>query len=143
VSRTRHTASRVGENAEIVFESYRRFEAEDFDGLEQLWAPEGRITSPEGWPETGPFEDRDAVMGQFRRLAAGMGDHRFREMKVVAESAEWVVIDFIWEVRGAVSGVPVATKLAMAARIEDGRYREAHYCWSVEEALEAAGLSAA
>jgi ketosteroid isomerase-like protein len=129
------------ENAEVVFESYRRFEAEDFDGLEDMWLPQGRITSPEGWPEAGPFEDREAVMAQFRRLASEMGQHRFRDMRVVAESDDWVVVDFIWEVRGAGSGVPVATRIAMAARLEEGKYIEAHYRWKTEEALAAAGLA--
>jgi ketosteroid isomerase-like protein len=131
----------VGENAEIVLESYRLFEAEDFEGLEAQWWPHGRMTSPEGWPETGPFENRDAVMGQFRRLAADMGQHAFRDMEVVAERDGWVVLSFIWQVQGAGSGVPVATKIVMAAHLEGGRYVEAHYRWSVEEALKVAGLT--
>jgi hypothetical protein len=62
------------ENVEVVVEGIRRFEASDFEGVSRRWHPDSWITGPEGWPERGPFEGRDAVLGQFRRLAADWGE---------------------------------------------------------------------
>jgi SnoaL-like domain len=92
------------ENVEVVLEGIRRFEASDFEGVSRRWHPDSWITGPEGWPERGPFEGRDAVLGQFRRLAADWGEHRVSEIQVVADRADWVVVTFRWEVRGERSG---------------------------------------
>jgi ketosteroid isomerase-like protein len=129
------------ENVELVLEAFSLFEAEDFDAITRLWHPEGRITAPKGWPESGPFEGRDAVMEQFRRLASDMGAHRFREVQVLAKDDSWVVVSYIWDVKGAGSGAAVATKLVAAYRMEEGKFIETHFRWTPEEALEAAGLS--
>jgi ketosteroid isomerase-like protein len=128
------------DNIAVVLEGIRLFEAFDFDGMARLWHPDVRITGPEGWPERGPFEGRDAVLGQFRRLAADWGKHRISDVDVVADRAGWVVLTFRWEVQGARSGVATATQMAAAYRVKDGRISEGHFRWERGEALEAAGL---
>jgi ketosteroid isomerase-like protein len=128
------------ENVEVVLQSFRDFETEDFEAISRAWHPNGRLTGPDGWPEPGPFEGRDAVMRQFRRLASDIGQHRIREVEIVADRDDWVLLAFLWEIRGAGSGAGVASKLAGAYRIRDGKLIEAHFRWTPEEALEAAGL---
>jgi ketosteroid isomerase-like protein len=128
------------ENAEIVLEGFPLFEAEDFEGLERLWHPDGRVTAPAGWPEPGPFEGRDAVISQFRRLASDMGEHHLRDVELVVEEDEWIVLTFLWDIRGAGSGASFAAKMAAAYRVHEGKIREAHFRWTAEEALEAAGF---
>jgi ketosteroid isomerase-like protein len=128
------------QDVDVVLLGFPLFEAEDFEGLTRLWHPEGRVTAQEDWPEPGPFEGRDAVIEQFRRLASDMGEHRFREVKLVAEGDGRVVVSFVWEVQGAGSGAAVASKMAGAYRVEEGRIVEANFRWTVEEALEVAGL---
>jgi ketosteroid isomerase-like protein len=128
------------ENVEVVLEAFALFEAEDFDGLTRLWHPDGRVTAQEDWPEPGPFEGRDAVIEQFRRLASDLGQHRFRELKVLAEDDSWVVVGFVWDVRGAGSGAAVASKMAGAHRVQAGQIIEVHFRWTPEEALDVAGL---
>jgi ketosteroid isomerase-like protein len=128
------------EDVEVVLEAFRLFEESDFEGGMHLWHPDSRITGPEGWPEPGPFDGRDAVFAQFRRLAADWGENRFTEMEVVAERADWIVLTFRWEVRGGQSGAATARSFAAAYRVKDGRISEAHFRWSREQALEAAGL---
>jgi ketosteroid isomerase-like protein len=128
-------------NAEIVLEGFPIFEAEDFDELERLWHPDGRVTAPAGWPEPGPFEGRDAVIAQFRRIAADVDEHHFRDVELVAESDDWVVVSFLWDIRGAGSGASFAAKMAAAYRVGEGKLREAHFTWSAEDALEVAGLA--
>jgi ketosteroid isomerase-like protein len=129
------------ENVEVVLEGIRRFEAFDFGGVSRRWHPDSWITGPEGWPERGPFEGRDAVLGQFRRLAADWGKNRVSSIQVVADRADWVVVTFRWEVRGERSGAATASNLAAAYRLREGKISEAHFRWTPEDALEAAGLS--
>jgi len=129
------------ENVAIVLEGFRRFEAFDFDGATTLWHPHSRVTGPEGWPEPGPFEGRAAVIGQFRRLAADWGQHGISNVEVVADRAGWVVVTFRWEVQGGKSGAATAANLAGAYRVHDHQIIEAHFRWTPDQALEAAGLS--
>jgi hypothetical protein len=70
-----------------------------------------------------------------------MGQNRIRDVEIVADRDDWVVLAFLWEVRGAGSGAGVASKLAGAYRIRNGKIIEAHFRWTPGEALEAAGLS--
>jgi hypothetical protein len=88
------------ENVDVVLDGVRRFEAGDFDGVAQRWHPNSRITGPEGRAEPGPFEGRDAVIGQFRRLAANWGQNSVSDLEVVADREDWLVGTFRWEVRG-------------------------------------------
>ena len=129
------------ENVEVVMEGIRRFESFDLDGVTRLWHPDSRITGPEGWPEPGPFEGRDAVIGQFRRLAADWGQQRVSDVEVITDSGEWVVVTLRWEVEGGKSGADTAASFAVAYRVNDRRMSEAHFRWTLEQALEAAGLS--
>jgi hypothetical protein len=131
------------ESVEVVLEGLRRFESFDFDGVSRLWHPDSRATGLESWPEPGPFEGRDAVIGEFRRIAADWERLRLSDVEVVADRADWVVVTFRWEMRGGRSGAPpaAATSIAAAYRVTDGQIREAHFRWTLEPALEAAGLS--
>jgi ketosteroid isomerase-like protein len=129
------------ENVKIVLRGFPLFEAEDFEGLTRQWHPDGRVTAQKDWPEPGPFEGRDAVIAQFRRLASDMGQHRFTGVSVLADDDTWVVVSFVWEVRGAASAAAVASKMAAAYRVEGNQVMEAHFRWTPEEALEIAGLS--
>jgi ketosteroid isomerase-like protein len=128
------------QNAEMVREAIRRFEASEFDEASSSWHPDASITGPEGWPERGPFEGREAVFAQFERLAADWGEHRISDVEVIADQAGWVVVTFRWEVEGGKSGAATTADLAAAYRVVDSLIREAHFRWTREEALEAAGL---
>jgi ketosteroid isomerase-like protein len=129
------------ENVEIVLEGLRRFESVDLDGVTRLWHPDSRITGPEGWPEPGPFEGRDAVIRQFRRLTVDWGQQRVSHVEVITDPGDWVVVTLRWEVEGDKSGAETAARFAAAYRIHDRRIGEAHFRWTPEQALEAAGLS--
>jgi ketosteroid isomerase-like protein len=128
------------ENVEVVIRGIRLFEASDLEEAGRLWHEESWITGPEGWPERGPFEGRDAVMGQFRRLAGDWGQQRVSNLEVVADRDGWVVVGFNWEVEGGRSGAATAARFAAAYQLRDGKISCAHFRWAAEEALEAAGL---
>jgi ketosteroid isomerase-like protein len=128
------------ESVEVVLEGIRHFEASDFDALARLWGPGVRVTGPKGWPEPGPFEGREAAIGQFRRLAAHWKQQAISDVEVLADRADWVIVRFRWEARGDRSGAATAAAFVAAYRIEGGRICEANFRWTPEEAFEAAGL---
>jgi SnoaL-like domain len=128
------------ENVQVVLEGIRRFESFDLDGITHLWHRDSRITGPEGWPEPGPFEGREAVIRQFRRLAGDWGRQRVADVEVIADPEDWVVVTFRWEVEGDKSGADTAASFVAAYRVNGRRMSEAHFRWTPEQALEAAGF---
>ena len=129
------------ENAEIVLEGLRLYEANDMSAAAEVYSVDAWISGPEGWPEQGPFRGRKAVFDQFERLKAGWDEHRFVDVGTVAARGDWVVIRYTWEARGATSGIDTAFELCAAYRVIDGLITEAHFRWDEADALEAAGLS--
>lgn len=128
------------DNIAVVRDGLRLFEAFDFLGMARLWHPDVRVTGPEGWPERGPFEGRNQVFDQFRRLAADWETQRISDVDVVADHAGWIVVTFRWDVQGARSGVATAMQMAAAYRVKDGLISEGHFRWTREEALKVARL---
>jgi ketosteroid isomerase-like protein len=127
------------ENAELVRDSLERFARGELDG--NRFAENARLTGPEGWPEQGPFEGREAIRRQFERLASDWSRHAFSNVEIVSAEGDWVVAAFRWETRGAASGLETAFDMAAAYRIEDGAFAEAHFRWNHADALKAAGLA--
>jgi ketosteroid isomerase-like protein len=124
----------------LVERGFRFFELGKIDDMAELWHEDVRVTGPEGWPEPGPFEGREQAMAQFRRLTSEMGKNVIRDVEVVTERDGWIVLSFIWDVQGAGSGAPIASKMAVAFLIRDGRFSEGHFRWTPDEALAASGL---
>ncbi len=59
-------------NVEIVRESVARFARGDIDGLADLYAADAVTFAPEGWPEGGQFDGRDAVEAAVRAPPGGL-----------------------------------------------------------------------
>ena len=127
-------------NVEIALTSFRLFDEGDFERVEPLWAHQVRVSAPEGWPEPGPVEGRDAAMRQFERLRADASESKI-EPEVLKAEGEWVVVSFQWRFTGAGSGLETVMDGAVAFRIQDDVIAEAHYRWRPEDALEAAGFA--
>jgi ketosteroid isomerase-like protein len=128
-------------NVDLVLQGFRLIEANDFERWRALWHPECRATAPPGWPEQGPFDGRDAIVAQFKRLTSDWEEHHFDDVVVEADSGEWVVVTFRWCTRGVASGMDTHFDMSVANRVQNGKFVEAHFRWNREEALEAAGLS--
>jgi len=125
-------------NAEIVSEAFRRMEAADFDAFGELWHADALSTAAEGWPEQGPFNGREAIVTQFTRLFADWSENEFQDIKILKDEGDWIVFTFVWETRGAGSGLAAHFDLAGAFLVEDGKVLEGHFRWNGEEALAAA-----
>jgi ketosteroid isomerase-like protein len=130
-----------GQNSELVRDAFAAYQAGDSERFAAFFADNTLMTGPEGWPESGPFEDKEAVLRQFERLASDWQEHHFSDLAVVADERNWVVMEYRWHTRGAASGIETVFDMASAHRMEDGRQAEAHFRWKRAEALKAAGLS--
>jgi ketosteroid isomerase-like protein len=106
-----------------------------------LWHDDSRLTGPEGWPERGPWRGKPDVLRQFDRLFEDFSKFAIEDVQVIGHDGDWVAIAYRWHTRGIGSGIEDVTDMTVAFRIRDGRFTEAHYRWTREQALEAAGLA--
>ena len=124
------------ENVEVVREGVARFVANDIDGVAELYALDAFMVAPEGWPEGGRFDGRDAVMRQYTRLVEEWNHHSLR-IDSERSDGDWVVIEVVWSTEGRASGVPVEMTVVAAYRLEDRKIAEARFFWDLDGALEA------
>lgn len=128
------------EHTAVAVEAARLFNAADWDALREMNAANSTMWPPEGWPEPGPFEGREAVLGEFRRLRDAFAEHDLTVLSMLARGA-WVVARYRWVVTGAGSGAPAAVEISAALRFEDARIVESHFHWQHDDALVSAGMT--
>lgn len=128
-----------GENLELVRSAVARFAAGDMEGVGELYTDDAVSVAPEGWPESGRSEGREAVVRQFERLRADWRDH---SMQITREATggDHVVLEHLWTARGAVSGAPFQMAVCGVYRVAGDRIAEARFFWEWPDALAAAGL---
>ena len=127
------------ENVDLMLTALRKVEANE--SIDDLIHDDAVSTAPDGWPEQGPAEGKEAVVKQFERLRADSSEHRFTDIEVVGEDQDWVVLQYKWQARGTTSGIEMSLEVAVAFRVRDQRAAEVHFRWNSDEALKAAGLS--
>jgi ketosteroid isomerase-like protein len=93
----------------------------------------------EGWPETGPFVGREAVMRQWERNREPWGDAITVEPISIIDAGERVVVRTI--VHGVGRGPEVRGEYSTVNTLRNGRFFLIDYFWNHAEALEAVGLS--
>ena len=91
------------ENVEVARASVARFSEGDMQGLSELYAPNAAIVAPEGWPEGGRFEGRDAVIQQFARVQEEWGRQSMR-VQDEKSGGEWAVLKLEWNAEGKPAG---------------------------------------
>jgi uncharacterized cupin superfamily protein/ketosteroid isomerase-like protein len=125
----------ANQNLAVVRKAAEAFGNADMEAVADNYSPDATISAvPEGWPEPAPFEGREAVTRQFRRLVE---DWQSQSMEILREAADgdWAVLELRWSTRGAGSGVSLATAVTGAYRLEDGKIAEARFFWDWEQAL--------
>ena len=125
---------------ELIEEATRRFSAGDLEGLVDLYAPDVVMIGPEGWPETGRFEGRDALLSQYARLQEDWAEHSMT-VERSRRAGGWHVSEFHWRVHGRASGAQTETRLGSISRVKDGQIVELRFFNSFEDALAAAELA--
>ncbi len=128
------------DDLEVIKEATRRFSAGELDELAELYAPDAVMYGPEGWPETGRFDGRDAILAQYARLQEDWTEQSM-SVERLQPAGDWYVTEFHWRVRGRASGAETDTRIGAISRIEDGRIVELRFFSSFDEALAAAGVA--
>ena len=73
-------------------------------GMDARWAADPSITAPEGWPESGEFQGREAVIGQFRRLKESWSIESV-ELVSIESAGDRVLVNVRWVGHGESSGL--------------------------------------
>jgi len=108
------------------------------EGLAELYTPDAVGFAMDGWPETGPFVGREAVMRQYERLHESW-EHHSVEVRQTASDGDWVAVEWLWKVRGAASGIAQEVSMSGSYRISGTKIAEVRFFWTWDEALQAAG----
>ena len=131
------------ENLEIVAAVVAAFNRGDLEALLSRWHPDGEYRAAiqqvvEG--EAGAFRGHDGLREWWQELH-DLYDGLRAEVLEVRDLGEQVVVAFVIHGRGKGSGVALGTPLAQALTIRQGKVTRARDYFSVDEALEAMGLS--
>ena len=127
------------ENVEVVRSVFVAVNAGDMEAVRETLDPDVVIGRElEGWPETGPFVGRDAVMRQWERSREPWGDSVTLEPVSIIDAGDRVVARLI--VHGVGRGPAVHGEYTTVSTLRNGRTVLIDYFWDYAEALKAVGL---
>jgi ketosteroid isomerase-like protein len=127
------------ENVKVVDAMADAWNERDMDAFRELLDPDVIVRVPEGWPESGPFVGREAVMRQFERNRESWDADTFEAVGDPIDAGDRVVVRLMWT---AVSRGP-RTQLEFTAvyTVRNGKVSDQESFWDHAEALAAVGLS--
>jgi ketosteroid isomerase-like protein len=128
------------ENVEVVRAWIEAWNAGDRVAVRETLDPDvviGRVL--EGWPETGPFVGREAVMRQWERIREPWDDAITLVPISIVDAGDRVVARQI--VHAVARGPEVHAEFTTVSTLRNGRTFLIDYYWNYAEALEALGLS--
>ena len=79
-----------------------------------------RSRAPEGWPESGEFQGREAVIGQLRRLKEAWSDESV-ELVSIESAGDRVLVNVRWLGHGESSGLELDMPFWNVYRLVDGK----------------------
>ena len=126
------------ENVDVIRALFAAWNAGDMDAYRDLLHPETVAVAPTNWPESGPFEGREAVMTQFIRQREALDFDTAQPVGDFLHDADRVVLRFRWQ--GAGHGPDVTMEMTGIYTVRNGTIRSQEFFWDHAEALEAAGL---
>ena len=126
------------ENVEVVKTYFEVWNTADLDALREMYDPEAIMRPLSGWPETGPFVGRDAVMRQWKHMREAFDADTLEPVGDFIEVANHVVVRLIWH--GAGRGPEAEWNLTGVYTIRRSKVIGAEFFWDHAEALEAVGL---
>ena len=127
------------ENVAVVQAGFDTWNAGDMDAYRELLDPDVAVRVPPEWPEQGPFEGREAVMGEYLRLRDTWDFDQADPISGFIHAADRVVGRFRFQARGL--GPNMNMELSCIYTVRHGKVTCFEYFWDHAEALEAAGLS--
>ena len=126
------------ENVEVVRSALAASNAKDIDALREAHDPNTIFKPVEGWPESGPFVGREAVMAFFDQLWEAWDTDAFESTSLI-DAHDRVVARVVW--RGAFQGTESQMEFSGVYTLRKGRIVYTEIFWDHAEALEAVGLS--
>ena len=126
------------ENVEIVQAIFVTWNAGDMDALRELHDADAIVRAPEGWPEPGPFVDREAVMRQWERNREPWGNTGTLEPVSIIDAGDRVVARQI--AHGVGRGPAFHAEFTTVSTLRNGRIFLIDFFWDYAEALKAVGL---
>src|SRR5262245_15849016 len=127
------------ENVEVVRAGFQAWNAGDMDAFGELCAPDIIMRQPEGWPETGPFIGREAVMRQWEGQRDLWDTDALEPASDFIDAGDRVIWRFIW--RGQGRGPESNLGLTGIWTVRKGRVSFVEFFWDHAEALETLALS--
>ena len=127
------------QNAEVQRSIIVAFNAGDMEAVREMLDPDVAIGRElEGWPETGPFVGRDAVMRGWERNREPFGDTATVELVSIIDAGDRVVARQI--AHGVGRGPALHLEFTTVSTFRNGRTILIDYFWDYAEALKAVGL---
>ena len=127
------------ENVEIVRAAFEAWNAGDMDAIRERFDGDVIMQMAEGWPESGPFVGREAVMRQLEQQRETWDADAFELITDVIDAADRVVVRQVW--RGAGHGPVMNMEMTNVYMVRKGRIVYQEFFWDHAEALETLGLS--
>ena len=128
------------ENVEVVRGTFEAWNAGDMARLREPLDADAILRMPEGWPEPGPYVDREAIVRQWaQQRETWDGTDTLEPISDFIHAADRVAVRFIWH--GAGHGPEWNMELTGVYTVRNGKIRTAEFFRDHAEALEAVGLS--
>jgi ketosteroid isomerase-like protein len=115
-----------------------RLNKADFGGFAELLDPEVVIYPDPSWPEPGPFEGREAMMGFVQDWTASWESVRL-EVDDLEERGDWVVSRCRWVTTGKASGATTQVPFTFLIKVREGRLVTVKAFFDHAEALRSLG----
>jgi ketosteroid isomerase-like protein len=128
------------ENVELIRRGYEVFNSGDFDAWLGLLSPDIEIDERYLAPDAAVYRGHEGVRRWVQVGSDAIGSPHFEVLRWF-EGGDAVVTEVVAHVRGVGSGIEATARLAHAHRIRDQRLVYTASFPTLEQALEAVGLS--
>jgi ketosteroid isomerase-like protein len=125
---------------EAFYAAVRAFAERDLEAMAEQFTDDAVVRAPEGWPESGPYVGKEAVMRNFALLQEDWAEHDMTVTSVLERDGQFVA-RMIWDVLGRGSGLRSRLEVSVLHRFRDGKISVGTYYLDHDQALRDAGVS--
>jgi ketosteroid isomerase-like protein len=105
------------------------WDARDWDAVAAFYAHDAVLHHPEGWPEAGPTDGRQAIVDEWKLAWQAWGEAS-TTIRRVADEDGVVVADITLAATGGESGAGFESRLIATCRMRDGLCVEHRVTWA-------------
>ena len=128
------------ENVAIVLDQWEAWSAGDLERWGQAHDPGVTVVAPRDWPEGEVEPGLEAWRSQAERLRDTWAEARI-EVDEIWDVEDRVLAQYRYVTVGRDTGITFETPLAVVYFLRERKITRAYFAWTLDEALEAAGLS--